>query len=196
MKLIGLTGGIGSGKSTVAAVFSAMLIPVYESDTRAKELMNQDPELKKGIIGLLGSEAYTPEGQLNRSRIASQVFNDPSLLQQLNSLVHPAVAKDVHAWMEKDVIKSAPYVIKESAILFEEHLTANLDAVILVIAPEALRIARVIHRDKVTEEQVRERMRHQWPDVQKIPLADYVIYNDGQRSLIEQVTDIDKMIRS
>ncbi len=196
MKLIGLTGGIGSGKSTVAAVFSAMLIPVYESDTRAKELMNQDPELKKGIIGLLGPEAYTPEGQLNRSRIASQVFNDPSLLQQLNSLVHPAVAKDVHAWMEKDVIKSAPYVIKESAILFEEHLTANLDAVILVIAPEALRIARVIHRDKVTEEQVRERMRHQWPHVQKIPLADYVIYNDGQRSLIEQVTDIDKMIRS
>ena len=196
MKLIGLTGGIGSGKSTVAAVFSAMQIPVYESDARAKELMNHDPELIKGIIGLLGQEAYTPDGQLNRSRIASQVFTDPSLLQQLNSLVHPAVARDVHRWMEKEEIKSAPYVIKESAILFEEHLTANLDAVILVIAPEALRINRVIDRDHVTEEQVRERIRHQWPDAQKIPLADYIIYNDGHRSLIEQVTDIDMMIRS
>lgn len=195
MKLIGLTGGIGSGKSTVSEIFKTLGIPVYVSDERAKSLMHSDPQLRSRIIALLGAEAYLPSGEINRAWIASRAFKDRSLLQNLNSLVHPAVRQDVIRWKDSDDIRSAAYWIKESALLFEENLTEELDAVILVTAPEAIRIERVIRRDHVTEAQVRERMQHQWPDDRKIPLADFILFNDGQRSLIDQVNEIDRMIR-
>jgi dephospho-CoA kinase len=195
MNLIGLTGGIGSGKSTVANVFRTLGIPVYESDSRARELMHVDDQLRQKIVALFGPEAYSPDRMLNRKWIASLVFNDQSLLEKLNEIVHPAVYQDLLLWSNEQSQKQAPYLIQESAIIFEEHLARRMKAVILVVAPEEIRIGRVTRRDKVSSENVLERIKHQWPDSEKIPLADYIIYNDGERSLIDQVMDIDRMIR-
>jgi dephospho-CoA kinase len=194
MKIIGLTGGIGSGKSTVADIFITLGIPVYESDTRAKLLMNTNEELKDKIKKLLGPPSYT-NSEINRSWIAEKVFVDKDLLAQLNAIVHPAVKEDAITWANDPAIASAPYVIKESAILFEEDLTDELNALILVVAPAEIRIHRVMERDGNTRQQVEERMQYQWDDERKIPFADFVIFNDGERGLIEQVMDIDQMIR-
>ena len=196
MNLIGLTGGIGSGKSTVAALFRTLGIPVYESDSRAKELMHSDDQLRQKIISLFGPEAYLSDGVLNRKWIASLVFNDQSLLEKLNNIIHPAVYEDLKKWADEELQKQAPYLIQESAILFEENLSKRMKSVILVVADEETRIDRVTKRDTVSREDVLDRMRNQWNDFEKIPLSDYVIYNDGERSLIDQVMDIDQMIRS
>jgi dephospho-CoA kinase len=195
MKLVGLTGGIGSGKSTVADVFRTLGIPVYVADQRGKFLMNQDQALKRQIIELLGSNAYLSTGELNNTWIATQVFPDPALLDKLNDLVHPAVARDVAKWARDPAHANAPYLIKESALIFEASLTENLDEIILVVAEAEVRIRRVMQRDQVTREKVEARMHNQWSDEQKIPLADYIIYNDRERSLIGQVKDIDQMLR-
>jgi dephospho-CoA kinase len=195
MKIIGLTGGIGSGKSTVADLFLTLGIPVYESDSRAKILMNTNVELRKKIEMLLGSQAYV-NGEINRPWIAEQVFGNKDLLQQLNSIVHPAVQTDALTWANSPEQAKSPYVIKESAILFEENLAEHLDGIILVVAPASIRIVRVMKRDGLTKTQIEERIQHQWTDEKKIPLSDYVVYNDGERSIIEQVIDIDRMIRA
>lgn len=195
MKLIGLTGGIGSGKSTVADIFSTLGIPVYESDSRARDLMNNERALKEKIVQLFGPESYS-NGDLNRKWMAEKVFPDKDLLQQLNAIVHPAVKADALQWANSTELANAPYVIKESAILFEEDLTSDLDAIILVVAPVELRIDRVMNRDGISKAQVEERIQHQWTDDKKIPVSDFVIFNDGERSLIEQVRDIDQMIRA
>jgi dephospho-CoA kinase len=195
MKIIGLTGGIGAGKSTVADIFRTLGIPVYVADQRGKDLMQHDPALKSAISQLLGSQAYGEDGVLNNAWIASQVFPNPELLDQLNALVHPAVAQDVLTWSQQPDQAKAPYLIKESALLFEESLTDQLDATILVIANVETRIARVMQRDNVSREKVEQRIRNQWPDDRKIPMADYIIYNDSDRSLIEQVRSIDGIIR-
>lgn len=194
MQIIGLTGGIGSGKTTVAHIFHSMHIPVYESDSRAKWLMETDPDVIHSIQTLLGKASYSPDGLLQRSWIAEKVFGNEALLDQLNAIVHPAVAKDVRSWIAQPDITGSPYALKESAILFEENLLSDLNAIILVVAPEKVRIRRVIERDRITEEKVRSRMQHQWPDEQKIPLSDYVVYNDGERSLVDQVIDIHRTI--
>ena len=196
MRLIGLTGGIGSGKSTVAGLFRTLGIPVYESDTRAKYLMHHDNKVKAQIIHLFGNEAYTSDQELNRSWVSSRVFKDPSLLKQLNSIVHPAVFEDLKIWASEEPQQAAPYLLQESAILFEENLITRLQAIILVVASEDMRINRVKKRDELTEEQIRDRMKFQWPDEKKIPLSDFIIYNDSERSLIAQVMDIDQMIRN
>jgi dephospho-CoA kinase len=196
MNLIGLTGGIGSGKSSVAALFHTLGIPVYDSDQRAKILMNSDEDVRKQITLLLGENAYAEDHTLNRSFIASQVFSNPSLLRQLNVIVHPVVYEDLKKWAAEELHLSAPYLIQESAILLEEDLTERLKALILVVAPEKIRIARIMERDGVTRDQVMKRMGNQWEDAKKIPFADYIIFNDGERSLMEQVMDIDQMIRS
>ena len=195
MKIIGLTGGIGSGKSTVADLFQTLSIPIYESDSRAKTLMNTNAELRKKIEMLLGSQAYV-NGEINRPWIAEQVFGNKDLLQQLNSIVHPAVQTDALTWANAPEQAKSPYVIKESAILFEENLAEHLDGIILVVAPASIRIERVMKRDGLTKTQIEERIQHQWTDEKKIPLSDYVVYNDGERSIIEQVIDIDRMIRT
>jgi len=196
MNLIGLTGGIGSGKSTVAALFRTLGIPIYESDSRAKELMHSEDQLRHKIISVFGPEAYSPDMVLNRKWIASLVFNDQSLLEKLNDIVHPAVYEDLVKWANEETQKQAPYLIQETAILFEEHLSKRMKAIILVVAAEEIRIDRVTKRDNVSREDVLDRMKNQWTDLEKIPLSDYVIYNDGERSLIDQVRDIDQMIRS
>jgi dephospho-CoA kinase len=196
MKLIGLTGGIGSGKSTVASMFKTLGIPVYESDQRAKVLMQENDSLRKSLTSLLGAEAYLADGALNRSWIARQVFSDPALLQQLNALVHPAVYLDLVTWAKEETQQAAPYLIQESAILFEENLTDRLTAIILIVAEENTRIDRVVKRDQTSPEEVRQRMKNQWSDDDKIPLSDYIIFNDGERALIEQVMEVHQMILS
>lgn len=194
MKLIGLTGGIGSGKSTVAELFRTLGIPVYESDQRAKALMQTNLQVRNGIIALFGPEAYDAKMELNRGWIASKAFTNPTLLKQLNDIVHPAVFQDLIEWAGAETHRNAPYLIQESALLFEEHFEKRFTAIILVVAPEEIRIERVMNRDGVTRDDVVKRINNQLPDIKKIPGSDYVIYNDGNRSLIEQVMDIHHMI--
>ncbi len=176
-------------------MFQVLGIPVYSSDVRAKWLMQNDPSLKASIIALLGQESYDDAGALNRVWIASRVFQNADLLKAQNALVHPAVHDDLLQWAALHEHQEAPYVIQESALLFEENLTQRMSAIILVVAPEDIRIHRVMERDQVSKEDVIRRMKHQWPDQKKIPGSDYIIFNDGARSLISQVTDIDLMIR-
>ena len=187
---VGLTGGIGSGKSTVACYFGALGVPVYNSDLRARELMEQDASLKEGIVGLLGMEAYKGE-ELNRPYIASQVFAQKQLLNQLNALVHPAVREDFRQWTAR---QQAPYVIQEAAILIENGAYRELDRLILVTAPKRERIRRVIRRDSITEQDVVARMKNQWEDEEKISLADFVIQNTDLATTQQRVREIHSVL--
>ena len=172
-KIIGLTGGIGSGKSKVALRFLALGIPCYIADDRAKDLMNISAHLKEAVCKVFGSESYL-DGVLNRPYIANVVFKDATALAQLNTLVHPIVAQDFIEWVAK---QKAPYVIKEAAILFENGGSELCDSVILITAPETVRLKRVLARDNSSVEAIQDRMSKQWSDARKIPLADYHIEN-------------------
>ncbi|PUZ24277.1 dephospho-CoA kinase [Chitinophaga costaii] len=184
MLKIGITGGIGSGKSTVAGMFAVLGIPVYFADDAAKRLMNTDPRLMADIRLHFGDAAYTPEGQLDRKYLGNIVFNDPQRLALLNTLTHPATIRDSASWAEK---QTTPYVIKEAAILFETGSNHYLDEVIGVSAPKALRIQRVMERDHVTREEVLARMRKQIDEDIKMRLSDHIIFNDEQQLVIPQV---------
>ncbi len=186
MLKIGLTGGIGSGKSTVAETFAQLGIAIYLSDDRAKALMVNNEELKSAIISLFGEESYK-SGQLNRSYIASKVFSDKMELEKLNALVHPELKKDFDLWC---VDQTSPYIIKEAAILFESGANRGLDKVILVEAPQELRINRVMNRDKVSYESVLARIDKQWSDERKKSVSDYVVMNDEKCSVLEQVLKV------
>ena len=186
MLKIGLTGGIGSGKTTVAKMFSCLRIPVYNSDIRAKAIMQEDEQLKEQLVQAFGERAYD-SGKLNRPFLASLVFSDELELQKLNAIVHPAIQKDFEQWAS---MQKASYIIKEAAILFESGANRGLDKVILVEAPEDLRIERVLKRDAVTKEEVRARISKQWTDSQKKPLSDFVIMNNEKSLLLEQVLKV------
>ena len=190
MRLIGLTGGIGSGKSTVAKMFAALGVPVYNSDTEAKLLMGKSKKIKKAIIELFGNEAYL-EDTLNRDFIAKKVFTDKALLNQLNAIVHPAVKKHFESWVKKQVY---PYVIQEAAIIFENGNQDRYDAVVLVTAPKDIRINRVMKRDKVEEQQVLSRMNNQWDEADKMALASYVIKNIDLEETKKKVQEIHQII--
>lgn len=192
MTTVGLTGGIGSGKSTVARVFQTLGVPVYNSDDRAKLLMDSDVALRSSITDLLGNQAYA-DGRLNRAHVAALVFNDDELREQLNTLVHPAVAKDFKTWAAN---QSSNYVIKEAAILFETGGYSELDQMILVTAPKDVRIERVMARDHSTKAQVLSRMDAQWPDERKIPLSDHVLVNDGRSLLLPQIVDLHEQLNA
>ncbi|MBP8066195.1 MAG: dephospho-CoA kinase [Flavobacterium sp.] len=172
-KIVGLTGGIGSGKSTIAAYFKKRGVPVYIADDEAKKIMN-NPEVVKKVQSVF-EENIIENKQLNRKKIAELVFSSPEQLKKLNSIVHPEVKKHFLDWVKKH--EKHPFVIKEAAILFESGTYKDCDKIILVTAPEALKIARVMKRDNVSREQVLERMKNQWSDEKKIPLSDYVIQN-------------------
>lgn len=187
---VGVTGGIGSGKSTVCKVFSELGIPVFNSDLAARQLMNEDDALKAHMTGLFGDEVYK-DGVLDREFVASRVFADVSLLTQLNAIVHPAVGSAFEAFRNDCV---APYCIKEAAILFETGIYKELDRIILVTASEAIRIDRVVQRDQTSEEEVRARMAKQWSDEQKIPLADEVLANNGSELLVPRVIELHQKI--
>lgn len=188
MLRIGLTGGIGSGKSTVARIFIVLGIPVYNADDAAKRLMTEDEELKNKIINLFGGESYT-KGVLNRRYLSSLVFNDKEKLKLLNSLVHPATIKDAIEWMKK---QNAPYTIKEAALIFESGFNKLLDFVIGVKAPLSLRIERTMQRDKVTTAQVEARIKLQMAEEEKMNLCDFIIVNDEEQMLIPQVLALHK----
>ena len=173
MKIIGLTGGIGSGKSTVANMFKELGVPVYNSDERAKYLMNTSLEIKSQLIKLLGEEAYKGD-KLNRSFIAEKVFSNTNLLAELNGIVHPIVRNDFIDWTKK---QDYSYVIQETALLFENKAQDLYDSVILVTAPKETRITRVVDRDKSSREQVIARMNNQLDDEAKLNLSNYVIEN-------------------
>ena len=188
MIMVGLTGGIGSGKSTVASVFHQLGVPIYNSDTRAKILMNTDKELITAIKELFGNDIYDQNQQIKRQELAQIVFHNTTKLQQLNAIVHPVVKEDSRIWQMEN--SQHPYLIKESAILFETGIYKQMKKNILVIAPENLRIERVMQRDNCSREDVIARISKQMNDSIKIKMADYIIENDGIQSLILQVNQI------
>ena len=180
---IGLTGGIGSGKSTVAKVFETMGIPVYYADDAAKRLMNEDVQLQQQIVALFGAAAFT-NNQLDRKYLAQQVFNNKEKLAQLNALVHPATIADGERWMQQ---QTAPYAIKEAALIFESGTQGQFDYVIGVSAPTPLRLQRAMKRDQLSREEVLSRMSKQISEIIKMRLCDFIIYNDEQQAVIPQV---------
>lgn len=188
MKVVGITGGIGSGKTTICQIFEEMGVPVYYADSRAKELMVQEP-LRGRILQAFGKKAYNGN-KLNRTYLAKQVFGSKAQLSVLNGLVHPAIADDFEEWLEQN--KSADYVLKEAAILFESGAYHAVDITVLVIAPEKVRVERVMKRDGITEEEVLQRMANQWTQERKVKLADHIINNDGAHLLIPQVLELHK----
>ncbi|HXH17548.1 MAG TPA: dephospho-CoA kinase [Chitinophagales bacterium] len=184
MLKVGITGGIGSGKTTVCKIFEVLGAPVYYADDRAKELMQTDLKLISEIKALFGSKAYV-NGKLNRQYIASKVFSNKPLLAKLNAAVHPEVAKDAELWMSQ--FEDYPYVLQEAALLFESGWHRQLDKVICVYAPLDVRISRLKARDNATYEEITARMKNQMSDEQKAELSDFVIYNDNKHKLIPQV---------
>ena len=191
---VGITGGIGSGKTTVCQIFESLGIPVYYADDWAKWLINNEGALKKGIVEIFGHEAYTPDGAYNRPFVAKVVFDNKQKLAALNALVHPAVERHSHSWHEEKAASGVPYTLKEAALIIESGSHQFLDFLIVVTAPEALRIQRVVQRDGATEEQVRARMANQLSEAEKVALADFVIVNDGTQALIPQVWRIHRAI--
>ena len=187
--IVGLTGGIGSGKSTIAQLFKELGVPVYDSDKEAKLLMNTSATLRKSIETLLGKKAYR-ENTLNREYISNKVFKDDELLSKLNEIVHPEVKK---AWCVK---QSSKYVVQESALIFENKSEGNYDKVILVTAPVSVRIARVISRDSVPESAVLQRIDNQLSDDEKLNLADYVIDNIDLAKTTESIKSIHDQLLS
>lgn len=192
MKKIGITGGIGSGKTTVARVFEQLGIPVYHADYWAKEIMNTDALVIGRLKELFGEAIYNNEGKADRKRIAELVFADKNKLNELNSIIHPAVWLHGENWLKQHAGK--PYILKEAAILFESGGNKDMDKVIMVTAPKELRMERVMKRDNVTSAEVEARMANQWSDEQKIALSDFVIVNDGRQLVIPQVMEVHRVL--
>lgn len=186
MLTIGLTGGIGSGKSTVAKIFEVLGIPVFNADMEAKKLMEENLDIRAAVQAEFGQETYA-EGKLNRAMLSAQVFSNPYLLDKLNAIVHPITIAFAATWANR---QTSPYVIKEAAIIFESGSGANLQYVVGVYAPSALRIHRVMQRDQYTREQVIERMNRQIDEDLKMKLCDYVLFNDEQQLLTPQVLQL------
>lgn len=186
MKIIGLTGGIGSGKSKILSVFSTYGIPCYESDRRAKWLMQRDAELKSQIKSFFGDQIYEND-QFNQRKLAKLVFANKYKLEALNSLVHPRVKMDFKSFVSQ---QDTPYIIKEAAILFETGGEKDCDATILVTAPEKLRLQRVLNREKISSMDIKARINNQWSDSRKIPLADYIINNIDWDKTLKKIDEI------
>lgn len=186
MKTIGLTGGIGSGKSSVARIFSSLGVPVFYADASGKKVLESDTEVVNAVTKLIGEQAYE-NGAANRAHIASIVFNDQSKLEALNAIIHPAVGRDFLQWKSQ---QKATYCLREAAILFESGSHKDCDAVICVSAAKDIRVKRVIDRDGVSSAEVEARMAKQMPQAEKEKLADFVIQNNGNESLISQVIKI------
>lgn len=185
MITIGITGGMGSGKSIVAALLTVYGIPVYDADSESKRLLLTSPTIRRGLTDLLGADIYSPDGTtLRRARMASLIFADPNLLARVNAIIHPEVGRDFDAWRAR---LTTSVCAMESAILFESGFDRRADLRLMVYAPEAIRLQRVMARDNATEAAARQRMQRQWPDERKIALSDAVITNDGRAALIPQV---------
>jgi dephospho-CoA kinase len=191
---VGITGGIGSGKSTVARMFAALGVPVYDADHWARWLIQHDEHLRKQIVDLLGPEAYDASGAYDRAYVAGIVFQNKEQLAGLNALVHPAVELHGRQWHEEQCRTGVPYTLKEAALMIESGSYRHLDTLIVVTAPEPLRIQRVMQRDGVPAEAVQARIRNQMPEAEKAALADYVIVNDGAHLLAPQVWKVHRAL--
>ena len=187
MLKIGLTGGIGSGKSTIAKIIETLGYPVYISDSKASELINRDKEIKKRLTELFGNDIYQPDGLLNKKRLAEIIFNDKEAIKQVNGIVHPAVTRDFTTWCST---QWSPLLFFESAILFEAKLENLFDYIILITADIETRVERVISRDSTTREKVIERINNQMPDETKQSKSDFVIYNNNDDKVIRQILSI------
>jgi dephospho-CoA kinase len=187
MKIIGITGGIGSGKTTACKVFQELGVPVYYADDRAKELMTTNAVLKNKIVQAFGKKAYSGN-DLDRAYLAQQIFGSKEKLSIINGLVHPAVANDFEEWLEER--NDEKYVLKEAAILFESGAYQDVDITVLVIAPQDVRLERVINRDGSSKEDVLKRMNNQWTQERKVKLADHILNNSGTQLLIPQVLEL------
>ena len=183
---IGLTGGIGSGKTTVARIFELLGVPVYYADDAAKRIMNEDEDLKTAIQKQFGKASYK-NNELDRAYLATRVFNDPFELEILNSLVHPATIRDAEKWMNAQL---TPYTIKEAALIFESGSAEQLDYIVGVYAPVLLRVRRTVERNNISEDEVLKRMDQQLDEEIKIKLCDFVIQNDEQQLVIPQVIEL------
>lgn len=190
---IGITGGIGSGKSTVCKVFETFGIPIFYADTVAKEIMVSDPILIAGIKNAFGTKSYNSEGKLNNQHIAGIVFNNSTELAKLNKLVHPAVFRAFDEWLA-GVPEYTRYIIKEAALLFESGSYKMCDKSILVTAPLEVKLQRVMERDGTSEAQVQARMDKQMSDEEKVKMADFLIKNDESQSVILQVMELHHQI--
>jgi dephospho-CoA kinase len=194
MKKIGITGGIGSGKTTVCEVFKLLGIAVFHADDEARNLQNNDLQIKKHLIKHFGKQIYLPGGMLDRKKLAGLVFTDTDALAELNAIIHPAVRKSFLKWIEN--YRDAPYVLYEAAILLESGYASDFDRNILVLADEKIRIERVIRRDHSSEKLVKQRISNQMPEIQKIKMVDYVIENNNEKLLFPQIIELDKLIRA
>ena len=190
---VGITGGIGSGKSTVCKVFKGLGIPVFEADIVAKQLMTSNPEIRQALTKAFGTAVYLPDGTIDRKYLAGLVFNNESLLAKLNGIVHPVVLKEFDEWCRT---KQTPYILHEAAILFESGFYKMMDKIIAVVTDEEERIQRVMKRDGATIELVRQRIQNQMSDAERIKLADFVISNNDNELIIPQILTIDKKIRA
>ena len=190
---VGITGGIGSGKSTVCKVFKVLGIPIFEADQVARQLMNSDAKIRIQLIKLFGKSVYLPDQTVDRKFLSGIVFNNPTLLEKLNCIVHPAILYAYAKWCQN---QQSPYILHEAAILFESGFYKLMDKTIVVATDEIERIQRVMKRDGATEELVRQRIRNQWTDKKRIKLADFVINNNDNELIIPQILNIDKKIRA
>ncbi len=191
---IGITGGIGTGKTLVSKIFSVLGIPVYDADSRAKWISNFHPEVKKELTALFGAEAYQ-EGKFNSRFIVGEIIKDKTKTEKLNAIVHPRVGEDFANWAEEH--KSFPYLLKEAALMYESDSYKALDKIIVVSAPLDIRIKRILSRDpQRTEVEVRSIMDKQMPEEEKLKKADFIIYNDDQQLVIPQVVELDKRFRN
>ena len=191
MKRIGLTGNIGSGKTTLASCFEILGIAVFNADKQANLLMNKDVNLKQSLITEFGKEVYL-DNELNRKYLSKLAFNDDLVLKRLNALVHPVVQDAFEKW---SIQQSSVYVIKEAAILFESNTYQSLDAIICISCPEEIRFKRILKRDDLSENDVRQRMSHQWAEEKKISLSDYVITNDNSSLVMPQILSVHSALK-
>jgi len=185
---IGITGGIGSGKTTVCKMFEVLGIPVYYADYEARNILEYDKEVKKEVVNTFGKEVLTTEGNVDRKKLSTIVFNNKELLQKLNAIIHPAVKRHFEEWCTMH--NSEKFVLKEAAIMFESGSDKQVDRVITVTAPLELKIARTINRDNITREQVLDRMKNQISDEEKLKRSWMEIMNDDEHLVIPQVTNI------
>jgi len=190
---IGVTGGIGSGKSTVCRIFRLLDIPVFEADKEARILQDNDSRIKEDLKGLFGNDIYNANGALNRQKLAEYIFNDKGLLNKVNQIVHPRVNEQYNLWLKKH--HEAVYVVYEAAILFESGRYRQMDKTILVTAPVETRIERVVARDKTDKKLIEERIKNQMPDEEKIPMADFILKNDERNLILPLIIEIDKNLR-
>ena len=191
MKRIGLTGNIGSGKTTVASCFEILGIAVFNADKQAKLRMNKDVNLKQSLIAEFGKEVFL-NNELNRKYLSKLAFNDDLVLKRLNTLVHPVVQEAFEKW---SIQQSGAYVIKEAAILFESNTYQSLDAIISISCPEEIRLKRILKRDDLSEKDVRQRMSHQWAEEKKISLSDFVITNDNSSLVMPQILSVHSALK-